>query len=215
MWVLATRSRPDSCRRFIQSWLDTSASTPVLVRLDQCDPELDRLTNLDWPQNFELKIGPRLGLSGSINELFELYSNESWYGILADDLLPRTQTWDRALIESCGNWSISYANDLGSRDWPTHPCVGGDLVRAIGWFGFPHCRHYFTDTVWKYLGEQLGNIYRLDHVIVEHLHYSVGKSQHDTVYQESNIYWKSDKQAYKQWCNNHGPALIERLKCLH
>lgn len=214
MWVLATRSRPANCERLIQAWQDTNASTPVLVRLDSCDPELKQVQNLPWPKNFEICVGPRLGLSRSINEVFEKYPNQSWYGMLADDLLPKTDQWDLALINACGSRSISYANDCGSRDWPTHPCVGGDLVRDIGWFGFPPCRHYFTDTVWKYLGEQLNNIHRLDHVIVEHLHYSLGKSQHDLVYQQSNDHWRSDKQAYGQWCRTQGPALVERLKCL-
>lgn len=212
MWVLATRSRPDNCRRFIQAWSDTKASTSVLLRFDQCDPALEQLINLDWPQNFQIRIGSRIGLSGSINELFELYPNESWYGMLADDLLPRTMTWDLSLIESCGNWSISYANDLGARDWPTHPCVGGDLVRAIGWFGLPVCHHYFTDTVWKYLGENLNIIHRLDNVVVEHLHYSLGKSAMDQVYQQSNDHYASDKRAFAHWCRQQGPAVIEKLR---
>lgn len=214
MWVLATRSRPDSCRRFIQAWIQTQATSAVYVRLDECDPELPALKDLPWPNTFILEVGARRGLSASMNELFEHYPNEPWYGMLADDLLPQTAKWDQDLIDACGSWNISYANDLGSRDWPTHPCVGGELVRAIGWFGFPPCRHYFTDTVWKYLGEHLDNIHRLNNVIVEHLHYSVGKSEHDTVYQQSNTHWQHDKQAYGQWCRQQGPELVERLRCL-
>jgi hypothetical protein len=213
MWVLATRSRPRSCERFIQAWKTTQATSPVYVRLDDCDPELQSILELPWPDDFVLEIGIRRGLSASMNELFEQYPDELWYGMLADDLLPQTVGWDQALIDACGAWNISYANDLGARDWPTHPCVGGDLVRAIGWFGFPPCRHYFTDTVWKYLGEHLNNIHRLDHVVVEHLHYSVGKSEHDTVYEQSNIHWRHDKQAYAQWCRDQGPELVERLRC--
>lgn len=214
MWVLATRSRPANCQRLIDAWLATQASTPVYVRLDACDPELQALLALPWPNNFEITVAARRGLSASVNEVFERYPDQPWYGILADDLLPQTPQWDLALIESCGAWNISYANDLGERDWPTHPCVGGDLTRAIGWFGFPPCYHYFTDTVWKYLGEQLNNITRLELVIVEHLHYSLGKSIKDQVYEQSNSHWQSDKLAYRNWLRTQGPALIERLRCL-
>jgi hypothetical protein len=214
MWVLATRSRPESCKRFIHAWIATGASTPVYVRLDSCDPELEKLLSLPWPAEFEIKVGDREGLSCSINEVFKQYPDRPWYGILADDLLPHTQGWDQALIDACGSWNISYANDGGDRDWPTHPCVGGELIRAIGWFGFPCCHHYFTDTVWKYLGERLNNITRLDHVIVEHLHYSLGKSQKDQIYEQSNSHWQSDKRAYRDWTRSQGPQLVERLQCL-
>lgn len=214
MWVLATRSRPKNCARFIQSWSSTTASTPVYLRLDSCDPDLDEIIALPWPDQFNVVVGQRVGLSRSINEMFERYSNEPWYGILADDLVPQTPQWDLELISICGAWNISYPNDGGAKDLPTHPCVGGNLVRAIGWFGFPPCHHYFTDTIWKYLGEHLNNIYRLDHVIVEHMHYSVGKSPRDTVYEQSSQHWKTDKMAYRDWTRSSGPKLVERLRCL-
>ena len=214
MWVFATRSRPENCARFIQSWVTTKATTPVYVRVDSCDPMLDEITTLPWPDQFEIVVGKRVGLSRSINETFECYPNEPWYGILADDLVPRTLQWDLELTKVCGSWNISYPNDGGDRDWPTHPCMGGDLIRAIGWFGFPPCHHYFTDTVWRYLGQELSNITRLDHIIVEHMHYSVGKSLQDTVYKQSNQHYKTDKLAYRNWIRSDGPALVERLQCL-
>lgn len=213
MWVLPTRSRPDSCLRFINAWKDTSASTPVYVRLDLDDPEIESLKKLPWPTEFNIFIAPRRGLSPSMNEVFEFYPDEPWYGLLADDLLPQTPLWDQALIDAAGTLNISYPNDQGNNpDLPTHPCVGGDLVRKIGWFGFPPCGHYFVDTVWQFIGTQLENIQRLDNVVVEHMHYSVGKSEIDQNYQESNQKWKHDKRAYRDWCEVDGKQLIARLK---
>lgn len=214
MWALATRSRPDNCERFIKAWQLTNAKTCVCVRLDQCDPELEQLLNLSWPAEFRIQIGSRCGLSASINEIFEHYPNEPWYGILADDLVPHTLDWDANLIKHCGAWQISYANDLGSRDWPTHPCIGGELVRAVGWFGFPVCHHYFTDTVWKYIGENLNIIHRLEDVVVEHLHYSLGKSLHDQVYKQSNDHYASDKRSFANWRQQQGPSLLDKLRTM-
>ena len=212
MWVFATRSRPDNCLRFIQSWLDTQASSPVYVRLDNNDPYLDTLKKLPWPLGFQVHVGPRNGLARAINELYEQFPNEPWYGLLADDLKPQTINWDQKLIAAAGSLGISYPNDGGTNvDLPTHPCVGGDLVRAIGWFGLPACQHFFVDTVWQFLGEQLNNIQRLDQVLVEHLHYSFGKSQKDLVYEESSAKYQSDKRAYKDWCNSQAESLIARL----
>jgi len=213
MWALATRSRPDNCKRFIQAWHDTQATSPVYVRLDADDPELATLTQLDWPKEFSVHVGPRIGLSRSINEMYQQHPDEAWYGFLADDLVPQTPLWDQLLIEKAGSTDISYPND-GAKETaqPTHPCVGGDLVRAIGWFGIPACHHFFTDTVWRYLGEHLGNIYRLDDVVVEHLHYSMDKSARDQTYIESSDRWKADKRGYRDWIAQEGELLVAKLK---
>jgi hypothetical protein len=213
MWALATRSRPANCARFIAAWIETKSSTPVYVRLDLDDPELETIKNLPWPVEFKIHIGSRIGLSRSINEMFTQYPDEPWYGFLADDLLPKTEYWDLELVQRAGATDISYPNDCGPLlDQPTHPCVGGDLVRAIGWFGFPPCHHFFTDTVWKYLGNQLNNIYKLDNVIVEHLHYSMDKSEKDQTYIESSERWKTDKRGYRDWVDQEGDLLVSRLK---
>lgn len=213
MWVLPTRNRPSSCLRFINAWQATNASTPVYVRLDLDDPDIDALKSLPWPNEFKVTVAPRRGLSKSMNEVFEVYPNEPWYGLLADDLLPHTSGWDQLLVNAAGTSNISYPNDQGNNpDLPTHPCVGGDLVRKIGWFGFPPCGHYFVDTVWQFLGNELNNIHRLDNVLVEHLHYSVGKSELDTNYQESSLKWKHDKRAYRDWCESEGKQLVTALK---
>ena len=97
MWVLATRSRPDNCLRFIRSWADTQASSPVYVRLDDNDPCIDVLKQLPWPTEFQICVGPRRGLARAINELYEQFPNEPWYGLLADDLKPQTVGWDQSI----------------------------------------------------------------------------------------------------------------------
>lgn len=214
MWVLPTRSRVDNCKRFINAWKETNASTTVYLRLDDCDPCINELQNLNWPEQFIVVVGPREGMKASLQEMFNKYPNESWYGFLADDLLPQTNQWDIALVERAGNDSISYPNDLGKkgkRGLPTHACVGGNLVRAIGWFGFPSTQHFYVDTIWQYIGERLDNIYRLDNIIVEHLHYSRNKSELDIIYEQSREKMQADTYAYNDWIRANGENLILQL----
>ena len=214
MWVFPTRSRVDNCKRFIDAWKKTNASTPVYLRIDDCDPCIDELQNLNWPEQFTLVVGPREGIKASLQEMFAKYPNEPWYGILADDLLPQTKQWDLALIDRAGNDSISYPNDLGKKSkksLPTHPCVGGDLVRAIGWFGFPATYHFYVDTIWQYVGERLNNIHRLDNIIVEHLHYGRNKSELDIIYEQSREKMQTDTYAYNDWISANGENLILQL----
>lgn len=213
MWILATRTRVDSCQRFIQGWQDSQASTPVYIRLDECDPFLDQLRNLPWPKEFNINVGPRQGLRAAMEEMFHAYPAEPWYGILADDLVPRTPGWDQLLVERAGSRQISYPNDLGRKiKLPTHPCVGGDLVRAQGWFGLPVVRHYCVDSVYRYIGDQLDIKHRLNDVIVEHVHYSEQKSERDGLYRETSRYKESDDMAYTEWLRDQGPKLIQVLK---
>ena len=213
MWVLATRSRPANCARFINAWKETQASTPVYVRLDQCDPNLEELTSLDWPKEFTINIGPREGCRAAYTEAYNLHGNESWYGMLADDLVPKTPHWDRLLIEQAGTKSISYPNDLGGKPrLPTHPVIAGDLVRAVGWFGFPLVQHLFVDTAWKVIGERLGCLHRMPEVIVEHMHPAWNKADGDLVYKESVQRSAGDREKFNQWVEFTVPNLIERLK---
>ena len=150
-----------------------------------------------------------------MNELYENFPNLDWYGFLADDVVPKTQEWDTALIRRAGRKKISYPNDLGKpkkQFLPTIPCVGGDLVRAIGWFGFPATHHFYTDTIWRYIGDRLDNIYRLEDVIVEHMHFGRGKSAMDEIYEQSQTKMKPDSESYHAWIAKHGEEFIKDLR---
>lgn len=213
MWVFATRERPENCKRFINAWIKTKASTPVYVRIDDDDSTLEELKNLPWPKEFTVVIGPREGLRAAMQELYIKNPNEPWYGLLADDLVPQTDYWDTLLADRAGTKNISYPNDLGGKpNLPTHPIVGGDLTRALGWFGFPVVQHLYVDTIYRYLGKQLGNIYRMDDVIVEHVHPFWNKTNSDKIYSENKQRAVRDKENYHKWIDTEGPKVVKNLK---
>lgn len=213
MWIFATRNRPENCKRFIDAWIKTKASTPVYVRIDDDDSTLDELTSLSWPKDFKIVVGKREGLRAAMQELYLENPNEPWYGLLADDLVPQTENWDILLAERAGNKNISYPNDLGGKPkLPTHPVVGGDLTRALGWFGFPVVQHLYVDTVYQYIGNQLNNLYRMEDVIVEHVHPFWNKTDSDKIYSENKQRAARDKENYLNWVANEGPSVINKLK---
>lgn len=213
MWIFATRSRPDNCKRFINAWIETNASTPVYVRIDDDDPFLENLKNLPWPKEFKIVVGKREGLRAAMQEMYIKNPNELWYGLLADDLVPRTKHWDIMLSKKASNTNISYPNDLGGKPkLPTHPVVGGDLTRALGWFGFPVVQHLYVDTVYKFLGNELGNLYRMDDVIVEHVHPFWKKTSSDQTYFDNQKRAARDKENYNNWIKDEGPNIVKKLK---
>jgi hypothetical protein len=213
MWVLPTRSRPSNCLRFIEAWHKTQASTPVYVRIDNDDPTLDELLNLPWPKEFKVIVGPREGLRAAMQELYVQNPSEPWYGLLADDLVPRTEFWDTTLVKKAGTNAISYPNDLGGKPkCPTHPVVGGNLVRATGWFGFPIVQHLYVDAAWQVIGEGLKKLYRLEDVIVEHVHPFWKKTSKDKIYVENKKRAVNDKTAFLKWREGQAPTLVLKLK---
>lgn len=216
MWVFATRSRFSNCARFIESWIRTGASSPVYVRMDEDDPDLEAVLKLPWPSNFELVVGPQARVGQAMNEMFNKYPNEPWYGILADDQVPKTQHWDQRLIEAAVPDQISYANDVyEKRIRICHPCVGGDLVRTVGFFSVPTVRHFGTDTFWEQLHHCCDKRGRLNDVVVEHAHFNFEQSPLDATYQRSQSIRREDKIAFKKYMNENFEAIMRRIENNH
>lgn len=149
-----------------------------------------------------------------MREAFALYPDESRYTIMGDDEIPRTERWDSELSETAGPVGIAYPADLiwhGKRI--TQPVVGGDLLRAIGWWTLPGLTHLYVDTVFEHLGRALGCArYRPD-IIVEHLHFSVGKSPYDETYRRVDS--GKDRECFETWkAAPETQQLIERLRSI-
>jgi hypothetical protein len=191
----------------------TQASTTVYVRLDDCDQNLEDYKKLNWPDNFIITIGPRIRLSGSMQEMFSRHPNEPWYGLLADDLILRTLHWDLALIKAAVPNKISYANSIHENEnLICHPCVGGNLVRAVGFFGLPEVQHFGTDTVWEKIHHEFNMDGRLNDVIIEHAHFVYNQSSLDVTYKESQALKDIDKKRFRNWKKQNFNLLIEKIK---
>lgn len=211
MWIFATRNRPANCQRFIDAWHATQANSVVYVRLDEDDPSLEQLKQLSWPKQFLVTIGSRARMGQAMQEMFDKFPNEPWYGILADDVIPRTQHWDQQLINAAGSHSVSCANEVHEkRVRICHPCVGGDLVRLVGCFAIPTVKHFGTDTLWECIHHCCDLNNRLHDVVLEHAHFNFGQSELDQTYLESQAIRREDKIAYKSWMNENFESILER-----
>jgi hypothetical protein len=208
MWVLPTRSRVKNCQRLIEAFASTKTNSAVYVRLDDNDPELEQMASLPWPNYCEIVIGPQVRMRAAMEEMLSQYPGEAWYGILADDAIPKTQNWDQRLIQAASPASISYADEVWEKkNRICFPCVGGDLVRYVGFFGLPGVEHWGTDTIW----ERLHHECRLDNkqadVVLEHAHFNFGQAELDTTYEGTQQLKKQDKRAYRAWMDNHFESL--------
>lgn len=189
----------------------------MLVRLDQDDPRLesgaDGPAYSTSPWGWSVEIGPRMALAQVYNDIFNRYPQEPFYGLLADDLLPATPNWDLRLIEAAGSWGVAYGDDgIQHEEIATHPVIGGELVRAVGWLAPPWLKFLWIDTTWTAMARALGTLHYLPEVSIEHLHYSVGKSEHDQTYRDHHQYGPEDGQAFRHWESSEVLELVQRLK---
>lgn len=203
MWLLPSRDRPTSMIRFFKAWRDTEASTRGILCLDDDDYIKHRAAYdaLDMPPGWSKEVRTRYkSLGDNTNAYFWDYRQESFYGLLADDAVPITKHWDRKLIEAAGNDGIACCFDginngtgLGSS-----PCIGGDFVRRNGWIIYPGLARIYGDNILFESAEKLGRLKYLPDVVVEHWHFSTGKSPMDETYKKADTN-QADLYIYETW----------------
>ena len=212
MWILPTRSRVKNCQRLISAFAATDTASPIYVRLDDNDPELEQMADLPWPDYCEIVIGPQVRMRAAMEEMLGRYPAEPWYGILADDAIPRTFQWDQRLISAASPADISYGDEVWEKkNRICFPCVGGDLVRFVGFFGVPGVEHWGTDTLWERLHHECGRNNKQADVVLEHAHFNFGQAPLDETYAGTQQLKKQDKRAYRAWMDANFEDLKQRV----
>lgn len=126
----------------------------------------------------------RVGLSEQMNGFFDEYPYARFYGWLADDFRAKTENWDQKLAKAAADHCIAFGSDGWSNQaWPHHItsafAIGGELVRATGWFAPPQLYQAGIDSVWNRIGREFGLMKQLKHIKVEHLHWKNNKRERD------------------------------------
>lgn len=209
MIILPSRGRPHLVKRFIEAYVVTKARCQVILRLDEDDPllpeyklmlgHLHAMSDAYVPASWLIIIGPRAKPKAACAWLFERYPHEPWYSLFGDDVIPQTPHWDQRLAEACGTRRVSHGDDLANPGHATHPFVGGDLVRAVGWFAFPPIIHWYLDTAWEWLGRSTDRLVYLPDVVTAHLHPDFGTAPEDQTYRERWL----DHTTGKQYNQDH------------
>lgn len=185
--VVPSRGRPASIARLTAAMDATcQGDTSLLVGLDSDDPALEAYSASLHHPDYVVRSGLRQVVPW-INCLAVPFAGEfRFIGHIGDDNLPSTPGWDVRIMEALERTPFAFGNDL----YPTRPpgslCCHvfcrSEVVRALGYFGPPAIRHMFVDVAWYAWGQGCGITF-LEDVIIEHLHYTLGKSPMD----ESNM----------------------------
>lgn len=213
MWILPSRGRPKNLIRFFEHWHLTKADTPGVVVLDRDDPELDGYREVTIPSAWSLIVIEPIGLGATFNYVFDNWPNNPWYGMLADDVIPRTKGWDRILVNAAGNDGVSYADDgINGERQVTHCVLGGDLVRSLGWICLPGLKRIYIDNVITEIGQDRRVLHYCGHVSLEHMHFSNNKSPMDHTYEKPDA--ASDRDIYEKWQKKRLDRIAKTSDCV-
>jgi hypothetical protein len=129
-----------------------------------------------------------------------MFPGEGFYGLLASDIVPQTPGWGKALATAVPPFGLSFCDDsIHGRTLPTHPCVSGQLVKALGWWAYPKARHNGIDVYLRELAYRFGGCVYLEEHKFLHNHHTAGRSFKDEVYERGDSYRTFDLAAGHEW----------------
>lgn len=213
MIILPSMGRPHLMERFTEAYWKTKATLPVVVVLDEGDIARRWYGGLRYPEQFTVKVAPAgMRIGPLLNAMVSENPDETFYGFMADDCVPETECWDVALAEACQPDKVAWGYDgLQNEGLATHPFVGGDLVRKLGWLQLPGAQHCFGDTVLTDIAKALGKAVYRPEVRTVHHHILNGKAPSDATYANQPDFYK-DREVYEKFKREEFGDLIARLR---
>lgn len=179
--LMPTKSRPQNVKRFFEAYKKTLAVEQVVLLIDDDDKYLPDYMNLGT--DFYFYLNKADGIGGLMNLFYEDNPNESYYALIADDVLPETEHWDIILKHGClETGGITWGADgIQNEGLPTHPFINGNLVRKLGYIAHPKLKHCFIDNCWHIAAKIIGGGY-YPNIKMTHMHYLNGKAHMDDTY---------------------------------
>lgn len=197
--IVPTKGRPGKHIEFYDSFKANSTISDLIFVLSLGDIEYPRIPGV----KYEVIDSPTM--SGKLNTIAIKYASDYDYiAFLGDDVRIRTEAWDDKMvkaIESTPN-AVAYGNDLyqGER-LPTAVLINTNIIKTLGFMSPPELKHLYIDNFWKELGTRLSSLRYFPDIILEHMHYAVGKSEKDKTYADANSAssYTQDELAYNTY----------------
>lgn len=210
MIILPTLRRPHLLKNFVSAYKQTDATLPIHVVLDSADTSYAAVELPSHWKRITVPAGTKLG--GIYPLIIKAFPDASFYAMIGDDVVPETMHWDIALKENCLPDKIAWGWDgIQNEKLPTHPFIGGELVRKLGWFAAPGMQQYFVDNIWKHLADVLDCAAYLPNVKMRHCHYTSGDRSRDRTDDEApNM--GNDQLAYTKFMRDDFQKVIEKVR---
>lgn len=212
MWILTSLGRPDRLRAVAEGYFWGTESR-VILALYEGDPRLLEYRSHAWPHSWSIETVDMLGNGPTYNEILRRHPREACYGFLADDAILRVQGMLSELEGAAGRWNVAYANDGHHGEaLPTMPCMGGDLVRAVGYLSPEYITHWAIDNVWGDIGRGLGALRYFPRLVYDHQHPFFGTAKDDKTYRQARVSSMNYQDIYRSWRINELPRVLDRVR---
>jgi hypothetical protein len=212
--IVPSRGRPRNIERLVEEWRSTSTGhADLVVALDDDDPYLYQYNARRVAM---VTVGPRQSPVAWTNEVALGHSGDyRFLGSMGDDHLPRTVGWDRLMcdaLEELGT-GIVHGDDLThGAVAPSAVAMTSDIVSGLGYMIPPALKLNCADLFWRDLARSIGRSRFLPEVVVEHLHYAMGKSPIDHIYLEGAELLDEDLAQYELYMGAQFERDMARLR---
>lgn len=214
MWLMPSLMRPHLMKRFFEAYKKTEGSTQGLLLVDEKDSSMEDYKKLSLPIGWKLITTKSRLMADKVHEVWDLYKDCDWVGILNDDHIPKTLKWDMEIVKSINGSNVVHTNDnwfFGRRSMVGAIAFSGPLLRALGYMFPGDIKHLHSDDAWAMLFGQSNCITILPNVVVEHDHAYKNREFQDATFKSINGeqglvngqgvggLWKSDGEAFNKW----------------
>jgi hypothetical protein len=219
IWLLPSKNRLNNLKRFLGGAREMGTNTPGWILINRDDWEANYEAYLDLERYFIIgwryKIVDATCYGEAIRAVWDEVKDLDWIGLVSDDLVPCTSTWDKMLLSHVNGWNVVSSNDGWQAPHRIHGAIiwSGLLARAVGWIFPPGFRHIYHDDVWEMLGKETGVWACHMDILCKHLHESLEGVIGPTMDRESDL-WKHDEAAFAAWLENDMPRCVEEIKKL-
>lgn len=212
-WLLPTRRRLPTLKRFLDAARATGVSTPGMILVQEAEyvKLMDEYAALELPAGWRIVPTRAEGMGDKFREVWPAIRDMDWVGWVVDDVVPETQGWDRTLISGLNGANVISCND-GARA-PYRMCApvfSGDWLRALGYLYAQGFWHSYWDDALEQLGRATDTWWVCMDVVLRHVDAFQTGVQDDT---HRMSYGRSaeDKAALNVWRRNEMDAAVRRI----
>ncbi len=219
--LVPTHNRAARIIKFLEAVVKNSLISDIYLGIDKTDPQLNEYKELvsKFPKSNYVKIIETQSNSmlQSLNMMSTLLSPYySFLTFMGDDHIVKTHGWDIELANPISKkFGISYPNDLIQREkLPTAIMINSKVVELLGFFGHPIFSHLYVDNSWLEIGKSLNNCNYFPNIVIEHEHYSAGKSTNDLTYMKNNSEedYKKGLEEFQLYMSKYHKKIIRKIK---
>lgn len=207
-----SRSRVERSFNTIKKWIDRSVGEiEIIVSLDENDPDLPQYVHkYSMLRDTRLIVNANLSAIDAINKAAKESTGDIL--IVVSDDTDCCNRWDEVIKNAVGD-SQDYllrVNDGIQKYICTMPIMDRIYYNRFGYIYHPSYRHMFCDTFLTHVADVTKRIIWRDDILFQHLHYSIKKSEKDSISERADETVHSGKMIYLDMVRKNFNGIVQQ-----